>query len=902
MKTVYADDYGFNQQDATLALQEAIDDPNADKIIVRDMDTPWLINKPIMLKSNKEIVFEEGVVVQAKSGSFLENRRGLFYGRDLENIKLIGQGVGENQATLKMNKEEYTQSEFGHVISLLGVKDYEVSGLTLTGGGGDGLHIAGGAYEVPDSNYRFYSENGLVENITVDNNRRSGISIDSAKNLVLRNATVSNNSGTAPSAGINLEPTWNFESLENIKIENVEIDGNGRNGIQMPLGNLDDNSNPISVDFNNISLKNSKNRAIAIGGKYLAQGKDYGSKYKGEPDHSLASAAINGTINFDNINISNSEAIAAGNASQNPDLYIFVESISGNQDDPNNLQVNFNNVDVRDPLDTPVITAPLYIQGLPGSDKPQEIGNISFNNFTVEGNYTREIVRAELGRPDANFNNISGDITVFGSDNTSSFFENEASAKNFDVTVTQGNGATPPTNNVVAQEAEPVAEEPAPEKDNSSAEQQPDPAVEEVEPTPDIPVAEEPAPETEDNSSAEQQPDPAVEEVEPTPDTPVAEEPTPDTGNNDLQLTDEIEDVELFPQSPPESPSTEAIEVEETPNLSPELGAVGDEAELSSTDSVSGSVNIVNSDFKDNLTGWVAWSDNISVENRTQGDEPKAPLRDRWIKLDAGEGGIGQDIAEQIVAGEDYQLKAEGQLSDLDTEAYVGVRFSTEANEPIDIPYTQITEDTVQEFQFDFSAPEEFAGAEVFVWKGNGSGAVMVDDFAVSSIKENSNPAIANNNEPTPSEAISGSVNIVNSDFQDNLSGWTAWSDNISVENPAEGDEPKAPLRDRQVKVGAGEGGIGQNITEQIVPGENYQLDAEGQLSDLNTEGYVGVRFSTEANEPIDIPSVQVTGNTTQDLQLDFTAPIQFASAEVFVWKGDGSGAVLVDDLNISST
>ena len=399
MTTVFADEYGFNAGDATSALQAAIDDPNADRIVVRDTGSPWLISRQIELRSNKEIVFEAGSVVQAKPGSFTANDRAMIVGYDIQNIKLIGQGTGENKATLKMNKEEYNSNQFGHVVSLLGVDGYEVNGLKLTGGGGDGLHIAGGAFERPDPNLLSYSANGLVENITADNNRRQALSIDSAKNLVVRNSTFSNTSGTEPSAGINLEPTWDFESMENVKIENVDISGNAGNGIQVILGNVDNTSPPISLDISNVSLKNSKDGAIFVAGGYIAEGSDFGSEFKGTVNENTPQAQVNGRINFNNINISNSEAISSGNAASNPNTYIFVEDISGSQGDPNNLKVNFNGVNVSDPVDTTVRTTPIFIQGLPGENKPQEIGNLAFNDVNITGNYSVDVLRADLGRP-----------------------------------------------------------------------------------------------------------------------------------------------------------------------------------------------------------------------------------------------------------------------------------------------------------------------------------------------------------------------------------------------------------------------------------------------------------------------------------------------------------------------
>jgi hypothetical protein len=133
MATVFANNYGFTATDGTSALQAAIDDPTANKIIVRNMGQPWLISKTIFMQSNKEIVFEPGVIMQAKPGAFADNTKPMIRAVGVENIKFTGQGQGVNQATLKMNRETGNAEENGHILGISGVKNYVVSGLKLTG-------------------------------------------------------------------------------------------------------------------------------------------------------------------------------------------------------------------------------------------------------------------------------------------------------------------------------------------------------------------------------------------------------------------------------------------------------------------------------------------------------------------------------------------------------------------------------------------------------------------------------------------------------------------------------------------------------------------------------------------------------------------------------------------------
>lgn len=446
MSTVYAADYGFNAEDATSAIQRAINDPNAEKVVIQNLGAPWIISEQISLKDNVEIVFEEGVVVQTKSNSFLDNKSSMFQAENVDNIKLTGEGSGDNLPTLQMNSNEYVgdaaNNQYNHVINLFGVNGYEIRNLTLSGAGGDGIHIAGGSFEKPpeDKSILTYSANGLIDNVVSSGNRRQGLSIDSAENLLVTNSVFENTAGVEPSAGIDLEPTWDFERLKNITIKNVKLDGNEGWGIQMALGNLDDSSEPVSIDIRGADIKNmvGDRGAILIDSQYLA---NYSSDiidrtYKGVADHSQPNSTINGAINIENVTISNAERINSGFAADNPRTYIVAQDIPGNLNDPNNLQVNFDSVQISDPLDSNVVTTPIYISGLPGEDKPSEIGNLSFNNVTVEGNYGLPVVFTELLNEDANLNNISGAISVFNNgDGEASGLDTEPLAQNLTLNV-----------------------------------------------------------------------------------------------------------------------------------------------------------------------------------------------------------------------------------------------------------------------------------------------------------------------------------------------------------------------------------------------------------------------------------------------------------------------------------
>jgi hypothetical protein len=308
---------------------------------------------------------------------------------------------------------------------------------------------------------------------------------------------------------------------------------------------------------------------------------------------------------------------------------------------------------------------------------------------------------------------------------------------------------------------------------------------------------------------------------------------------------------------------------------------------------------------------------------------------DRWVKINSSVGGINQDITDEIVAGKDYQVSATTQLSELGTNGYIGVRFATETGELVDLQYVRVTSDTLELQELEFTAPEKFARAEIFGFKNEGSAAFFVDDFSLSEIgngqiaeesneiaaeentsaevaeiedsgveifepenstdiEENFAPSAVATEEVSETDSATDTIVVNNSSFSDELSGWNSGGENISVVERSEGD--------RWVEINSAEGGISQDVTEQIVAGEDYYLSATAQLSELGTNGYIGVRFTTETNELIDLPYTRVTGNTLEVSELQFTAPEEFAQAEIFGYKNDGSAAFYVDDFALTQS
>jgi hypothetical protein len=248
-ETVYARDFasGFNTTDVTACLQTAIDS-GAARVVVTNEGSPW-ITGPIQLASNQEIYFEEGVIVQAKAndeeGKPFTTYQSFFVAKDKSNITLIGNG-----AILKMNKSEYTNGQWRHVLSLNGSTNVIVKDLTLKDSGGDGVYVGIG-------NNQKYCKNIYLQNLVCDSNYRNAISIISVENLYINDCVLTKTSGSPPQSGIDIEPnlaTNFFHRLININIQNTQIIDNAGNGITMCFRNMDSSFPNISINFENVTV------------------------------------------------------------------------------------------------------------------------------------------------------------------------------------------------------------------------------------------------------------------------------------------------------------------------------------------------------------------------------------------------------------------------------------------------------------------------------------------------------------------------------------------------------------------------------------------------------------------------------------------------------------------------
>ncbi|HDP36220.1 MAG TPA: hypothetical protein ENN29_14075 [Candidatus Hydrogenedentes bacterium] len=248
--------WGFDPEDATNCLQAAIDSKAA-RVLVPYTGAPW-VTRPITLRSDLEICFEPGVTVLAKKGEFKGKNDSLFSARNCANIVLTGYG-----ARLRMNKPDYQgdayeKAEWRMCLNFRGCGNIRIEGLSLESSGGDGIYL-GTTGEQP------WCEDVIIRNVTCADHHRQGVSVISAKNLLIENCVFSDTDGTAPQAGIDLEPNNANEKLINVVVRNCIMENNSGAGMLVYLKPMRSTSEPVSILFENCHVRSGKDQGIAVG-------------------------------------------------------------------------------------------------------------------------------------------------------------------------------------------------------------------------------------------------------------------------------------------------------------------------------------------------------------------------------------------------------------------------------------------------------------------------------------------------------------------------------------------------------------------------------------------------------------------------------------------------------------
>lgn len=165
----------------------------------------------------------------------------------VNNVEIVGgKIVGDRYKHLS------TSGEAGRGIQITGSNNVRVADVLISDCWGDGIYIG-------SNTVQNYSEDVVIEGVTVENNRRSGITVISVKGLKITDVQIDKTNGTVPQCGLNFEPNYNTDFLQNVFVENLAVTNCIGYGMQIGVG--DYAYSPTAVDITAINYIDSNNRA-----------------------------------------------------------------------------------------------------------------------------------------------------------------------------------------------------------------------------------------------------------------------------------------------------------------------------------------------------------------------------------------------------------------------------------------------------------------------------------------------------------------------------------------------------------------------------------------------------------------------------------------------------------------
>lgn len=230
--SVRVSDLGYDATDSTRFLQAAIDS-GAQRVVI---DSRLWITQPLRCRSDQELFFEDGAVVEAKKGAFLDRRKDqMFTVCGCTNVVIGGKGE------MRMHHDDYLKppyekSEFRHCISVKDSANVRIWGLRILDSGGDGVYVGGKrpAPGVMDGG----CHDIVLQDLHIEGHMRQGMSVTFCDGLMAERCSFLNTHGTPPAAGIDFEPNAGYNRIRRIALRDCVFGGNAGQGVSLSLGHI----------------------------------------------------------------------------------------------------------------------------------------------------------------------------------------------------------------------------------------------------------------------------------------------------------------------------------------------------------------------------------------------------------------------------------------------------------------------------------------------------------------------------------------------------------------------------------------------------------------------------------------------------------------------------------------
>ncbi len=244
--------WGYQQTDATDALQAAVDS-GARVVIVPRMAGPWILSRTLDLRcGGLEIALEPGVVILAAKGAFRGAGECLIQAYGATDFSLLGYGASIRMRKNDYGKRPYEPAEWRHAISLRGAARALIAGLRIESAGGDGIYAGverRGYVHIP-------CEDLTLQDLEILDSHRQGVSVISARRLLIEDSLISGSSGVMPMSGIDFEPNSGDPGFQDCVVRGCRIQNNSGVGVLFVLSKLGADVSPVSIRIEDCSIDN----------------------------------------------------------------------------------------------------------------------------------------------------------------------------------------------------------------------------------------------------------------------------------------------------------------------------------------------------------------------------------------------------------------------------------------------------------------------------------------------------------------------------------------------------------------------------------------------------------------------------------------------------------------------
>jgi hypothetical protein len=240
---------GDGVTDNTAAIQAALTSGVGKTVVfpyIAGASNKYVCGEVTFPSGNIRVLLEPGVVIQSDVTLLTGNKR-LFNITGTGDVTVSGYG-----ATIQMVKAGFS-GEHNHALFFYGgTGKYLVEGVTIQDTGGDGIYMG--------------ASNGhiAIRDVISRRNRRNGYSIIACGSSHAYNSRFSEQTGTAPSDGIDIEPDLLAERLGLITFNGCQFSDNDGSGAMVFLGNWNASTNYARIQF--LSCVSTNNGKASVGG------------------------------------------------------------------------------------------------------------------------------------------------------------------------------------------------------------------------------------------------------------------------------------------------------------------------------------------------------------------------------------------------------------------------------------------------------------------------------------------------------------------------------------------------------------------------------------------------------------------------------------------------------------